>query len=86
MTPSSSRQGPFRKPKADIFTVLLVLGLVAIITGCILLYLEVADYGTQAYTRAESVDRQPAIAVEAGAPSLAARDTTFPNPWMKSIG
>lgn len=70
MTPSSSRQGPFRKPKADVFTVLLVLGLVAIITGCILLYLEVADYGTEAYTRAESVVRQPAVTVEAGALSL----------------
>ena len=66
MTPSSSRQGPFRKPKADVLTVLLVLGLVAIITGCILLYLEVADYGTEAYSRAESVHGQPAVAVDCG--------------------
>lgn len=40
----SSKHGPFRKPQADIFTVMLVLALVAIITACVFLYLETADY------------------------------------------
>jgi hypothetical protein len=83
LTPSSSRQGPFRKPKADIFTLLLVLGLVAIITGCILFYLEVADYGTQAYTRADSLVGQPAV--DTACPSRGG-SLALPDPWMNSIG
>jgi hypothetical protein len=75
--------------------VLLVLGLVAIITGCILLYLEVADYGTQAYTRAGGVVGQPAAALQAQVSSPVAMDAAcpsrggslaLPDPWMKSIG
>ena len=36
-----------RKPEADIYTVLLVVSLLAIILGIVFLYLETADYGDQ---------------------------------------
>lgn len=41
---SSSNHGPYRKPRADIYTVLLIISLVAILLACVFLYLEVADY------------------------------------------
>ncbi|GEM_PF-3060064 len=37
-------RGPFRKPKPDVYTVMLAVSLVAIIIACVLLYLETADY------------------------------------------
>ena len=44
MPRSSSRQGPVRKPRADIFTVLLVLALVALIAACAFVYIDIARY------------------------------------------
>lgn len=44
MPPSSSRQGPVRKPKADIFTVLLILALAALIAACAFVYVDIARY------------------------------------------
>jgi hypothetical protein len=41
---SSSKQGPVRKPKADIFTALLALALVALIAACVFLYFDIARY------------------------------------------
>ena len=49
MSPPSSSRGPYRKPRADIYTVMLALALVAIVIGCVCLYFEVADYGPQPY-------------------------------------
>ena len=46
---SSSSGGPYRKPRLDIYTVMLTLALVAIIIACIVLYAEVADYGKPPY-------------------------------------
>jgi hypothetical protein len=46
---SSGSGGPYRKPRLDIYTVILALALVAIIIACIVLYLEVADYGKPPY-------------------------------------
>lgn len=37
-------RGPYRKPKADIYTVLLAIAVVAMLIACVLLYLETADY------------------------------------------
>lgn len=36
-----------QKPKTDIYTIMLVLSLIAILVGCILLYLEVKSYDGQ---------------------------------------
>lgn len=67
MSPRSSKPisgGPYRKPRADIYTLMLALALVAIVIGCICLYLEVADYGPSPYQLTLSVpltlDRSPA--------------------------
>jgi len=40
---SSSSQGPHRKPRADIYTVLLILSLLAILLSILFLHLEVKD-------------------------------------------
>jgi hypothetical protein len=43
---ASARRGVFvEKPRADIYTVLLVVALVAILFGCLFLYLEILQYG-----------------------------------------
>ncbi len=58
MSPRSSKPisgGPYRKPRADIYTLMLALALVAIVIGCICLYLEVADYGAAPYQLGFSV-------------------------------
>jgi hypothetical protein len=36
-----------QKPKTDIYTIMLALSLIAIIVGCILLYLEIKSYDVQ---------------------------------------
>ena len=36
--------GPYRKPRPDIYTVLLAIAVVALLIACVLLYLETADY------------------------------------------
>ena len=36
--------GPYRKPRADVYTVLLILALIAILLGILLLYLEQKPY------------------------------------------
>jgi hypothetical protein len=42
--PASSKHGPYRKPRADVYTVLLIIALVAVLVGCLFAYLETADY------------------------------------------
>ena len=41
---NSPSGGPYRKPRADIYTVLLVLALVALIVGIVMLWLEMDLY------------------------------------------
>ncbi len=36
-----------RKPDTDVYTIMLVLSLVAILIGCVFLYLEIQEYGGQ---------------------------------------
>ena len=60
---SSSSGGPYRKPRADVYTWMLLLAFVAIVIACICLYLEVADYGPQPYSLAAPVgSTAPAVA------------------------
>lgn len=47
MSPAGSGKipgGPYRKPRADIYTVLLVLALIALLVGILCLYLEMEMY------------------------------------------
>ncbi len=41
---SNPSGGPYRKPRADIYTVLLVLALVALVVGIVMLWLEMDLY------------------------------------------
>lgn len=50
MSPANSGKksgGPYRKPRADIYTVLLSLVLIALLLGILCLYLELEMYGWQ---------------------------------------
>ncbi len=45
LSPTSEKPGgPYRKPRADVFTVLLVIALVALILGIVCLYAEMEAY------------------------------------------
>lgn len=37
--------GAYRKPKTNVYTLLLVISLVALLVGCIFLYLEIRRFG-----------------------------------------
>lgn len=37
--------GPARKPKTSIYTLLLIIALVALLTGCVFLFLEIKRFG-----------------------------------------
>lgn len=49
MQASLSNPQQYRPPRADIYTVLLAIALVAVIVGCVFLFLEVSDYGSPPY-------------------------------------
>jgi hypothetical protein len=42
---SMSVAGAPRKPKTSIYTILLILALIALLTGCIFLFLEIKRFG-----------------------------------------
>ena len=44
----------YRKPKADIYTLLLGIALVALIIACIFAYMEIKDYGDSPFSGAPS--------------------------------
>lgn len=46
MSPPKSDSGPYRKPRADVYTLLLFFALVAIILACVCLWAEMQDYST----------------------------------------
>lgn len=49
MQANLSNPQQYRPPRADIYTVLLAIALVAVIVGCVFLFLEVSDYGSPPY-------------------------------------
>jgi len=52
---SNPSRGPYRKPSTDLYTVLLVVALLALAAGTFFLYLETLDYGSPPYEGAPSV-------------------------------
>ena len=42
----------YRKPRADVYTLLLGIALVALILACVFAFLEVSDYGDQPFSGA----------------------------------
>jgi len=47
--------GPYRKPRADVFTMMLLIALMAIVGGIVCLYLEMQDYGSPPFKGGPSV-------------------------------
>jgi hypothetical protein len=45
----------YRKPRADVYTLLLGIALVALILACVFAFLEISDYGDQPFSGAPSV-------------------------------
>lgn len=77
--------GPYRKPRADLYTVLLIVALIALISGIFCLYAEMAAYDFE--FRGASIDAplsHTAVAMAEGcctvdsAPWMPAR---HPPPW-----
>ncbi len=52
-TGSTEKPAVFRKPAPDVYTVLLVISLLAIIVSCVFLYLYMADYQFKANKAAQ---------------------------------
>ncbi|NLS96839.1 MAG: hypothetical protein GXX96_32285 [Planctomycetaceae bacterium] len=71
----------YRKPKADVFTLLLGIALAALIVACIFAYLEIKEYGASPFSGAPSV----AVPVERPANLATAllpeSQTTLHSPW-----
>lgn len=60
--------GPYRKPRADLYTMLLLISLAALVAGIVCLFMDVKDYPSKPpYTGAPTVSR----AVDSGPPGLA---------------
>lgn len=59
-SPVRSPSGPHRKPKADLFTVLLAIALVAVLVAILFLWLEVKayDYKSTGAPRVATVERR----------------------------
>lgn len=82
--PSSSDApvGPVRKPRPDLYTMLLVVALLALIVGTVFLYIDWADYGpTPAGEPAVQTGLfWPTTPGVLESPPLLARDTRTPGP------
>ena len=55
MSPRSSDSsrtpaGPYRKPRANVYTMMLLVALLGLIIGTVFLYLETKDYGPNPYS------------------------------------
>jgi hypothetical protein len=62
----------YRKPKADVYTLLLGIALVALIIACIFAYLEVADYEGDVNAPSVSVPVEQPAGLVNGLPDAAA--------------
>ena len=55
-----------QKPRSNVYTVMLVLALLAIIIGCVFLYLEIQEYGGDIYGPAASLSTGLSTAIATG--------------------
>lgn len=60
--------GPHRKPRADLYTVMLLVAFLALIVATVMMYLETQDYGSPPYRGAPSAMAAPMNSLEAPAP------------------
>jgi len=63
--------GQYRKPRADLYTVMLLIALLALIIGTVMLYLETLDYGSPPYQGAPSASVLPASLEQPAVPACA---------------
>ena len=74
--------GPHRTPRADIYTAMLAIALVAIIIATIFAYVETADYKDKKYQGGPSVVfTTPLDPVAADGNCLVASTTPASQPW-----
>lgn len=59
-----------RGGRADLYTLLLIIAFVALVVGCVFLYLEVADYGSPPYPEGGVVTQVTSPASERSASGL----------------
>lgn len=77
--------GPYRKPQADIYTLMLLIALVAVILATVFAYLETKDYGSPPYQGG------PSVSIRSHGPSdeailLSAVDDPMPHAWKTRMG
>ena len=66
---SNPSAGPYRKPRADVYTMLLLMALLAMVIGTVVLYLETQEYGPQPFGAAwpnSSTGIVPVVAAATG--------------------
>jgi len=64
---SDKPTGPFRKPRADVYTVLLTIALIALILGIVCLYFEMDMYNWK-FKAGPSVSADPPTAIAMAEP------------------
>jgi hypothetical protein len=67
--PSKPPAGAYRKPRADVYTMLLFVAFVALVLGTVVLYLETQEYGPQPFGAAwpnSSTGIVPVVAAATG--------------------
>lgn len=64
--------GPYRKPRADLYTVMLLVAWLALVVGIVFLYLETAEYGSPPWSRSSAapLGAPPAAVALSDAPTL----------------
>ncbi|MCL4191926.1 MAG: hypothetical protein KJZ87_09280 [Thermoguttaceae bacterium] len=84
MSPRSSTEPTFyRKPRADMYTVLLAIALAALIAGCVLLWLDTSPYAPNYWSGGPSVSIE---VVPPGAARVADVALTAPAPPLALCG
>jgi hypothetical protein len=62
--------GPFRKPRADLYTALLILALLAILVATVVLYWETSDYPAPSFKGTTPVSMQVSPTCPSGSLAL----------------
>ncbi len=65
-TDSGKPSGPFRKPRADLYTMMLLVALLALVIGTVFLYLEVQRLESRAQAPGPSGDVLTAVGAAIG--------------------
>ncbi len=67
---SRGRGVQVQKPQSNVYTVMLLISLVALIIGCVLLYLEIDAYGGFASARQPTAPVYAHVAIETGSQAV----------------